>query len=73
MKVLIRYEPFFTGYLFAHEGDLYCVDGPIEQDNATLVVFHESHPSNGLSVPAKVQIQTLHITTPTPKMQALTH
>ena len=58
MKVLIRYEPFFTGYLFAHEGDLYCVDGPIEQDNATLVVFHESHPSNGLSVPAKVQIQT---------------
>lgn len=54
---LIRYEPFFGKYLFSHQGDLYVVDGPIEQEKDTSIVVRSDNPHNGLSVPAKVQIQ----------------
>lgn len=55
---IIRYEPFFGKYMFSYQGDLYVVDGPIEtEDSDMLVVTQNNHPYNGLSVPAKVQIQ----------------
>ncbi len=57
MVDIIRYEPFFGRYLFAHEGDLYCADGPIEPEEGVVLVTHDTQPFNGLSVPAKVQIQ----------------
>ena len=54
---LVRYEPFFGKYLFSNQGDLYVVDGPIEPEVGALVIAQNDHPYNGLSVPAKVQIQ----------------
>jgi radical SAM protein with 4Fe4S-binding SPASM domain len=57
MVDIIRYEPFFGRYLFANEGDLYSVDGPIESAEGVVLVCNETNPFNGLSVPAKVQIQ----------------
>lgn len=57
MTDIIRYEPFFGRYLFAHEGDLYCVDGPVESGEGVVLVINEFNPPNSLSIPAKVQIQ----------------
>lgn len=54
---LVRYEPFFGKYLFSHQGDLYVVDGPIESEDEALIITQSVNPNNGLSVPAKVQIQ----------------
>ena len=57
MTDLIRHEPFFGKYMFSHQGDLYLVDGPIEPTEGSLVTTLDICPQNGLSVPAKVQIQ----------------
>src|SRR3989344_2411156 len=54
---LIRHEPFFGKYLFSHQGDLYVTDGPVEQGHDVKLVMPIYNPENGLSVPAKVQIQ----------------
>ena len=57
MLDLIRYEPYFGKYIFSHQGDLYFVDWPIEQEDGALIITQTTNPYNGLSVPTKVQIQ----------------
>lgn len=56
---LFRYEPYFGSYLFSMGGQIYSVDD-IDQEidgGDAHIVKKDHYPSNGLSVPTKVQIQ----------------
>lgn len=56
MVDLVRYEPFWGGFVFSHQGELYILD-EIDDGDELFVVKNETNPENGLSAPIKVQIQ----------------
>jgi len=56
MVDLVRYEPFWGGYVFSYRGELFLLD-ELEDEVNLFVVRNKAHPENGLSAPIKVQLQ----------------
>lgn len=56
MTDIVRYEPFWGGFVFSYQGELFLLD-ELDDNDGLYVVKNKTHPQNGLSVPIKVQIQ----------------
>lgn len=55
---IVRYEPYWDGFIFSHHGELYFLDDLDDiEDTDLFVVRNKTNPYNGLSAPIKVQIQ----------------
>lgn len=56
MVDLVRYEPFWGGFIFSHQGELYILN-ELDEEGKLHIVRNKTNPENGLSAPIKVQIQ----------------